>query len=226
MPRGRAQPEGRAGPRTCSASATCSSASPASSPGGERQRVALARAIVREPVGLPARRAALEPRRQAARLGARGARAVPAARAHDHDLRHARPGRGDGDGRPRRRDEQGHRSARSAPRPRSTTIRPTRFVATFLGSPPMNLVEIGEAIVGFRPEHLRSGRVPRGRARASRSPSAVESQEYLGSERILYGRLEGGRFSGTPVVSRLPASYARDARPTARRARSAWTRPT
>ena len=38
------------------------------------------------------------------------------------------------------------------------------FVATFLGSPPMNLVEVGEAIVGFRPEHLvpaefsRSGR--------------------------------------------------------------------
>src|SRR5262249_18700997 len=28
------------------------------------------------------------------------------------------------------------------------------FVATFLGSPPMNLVENGEAIVGFRPEHL------------------------------------------------------------------------
>src|ERR1700736_1959483 len=28
------------------------------------------------------------------------------------------------------------------------------FVATFLGSPPMNLVEQGEVIVGFRPEHF------------------------------------------------------------------------
>src|SRR5215469_1376497 len=28
------------------------------------------------------------------------------------------------------------------------------FVATFLGSPPMNLLEDGDAIVGFRPEHL------------------------------------------------------------------------
>src|SRR5712675_1709287 len=29
------------------------------------------------------------------------------------------------------------------------------FVATFLGSPPMNLVELGDVIVGFRPEHFR-----------------------------------------------------------------------
>src|SRR5436853_1006947 len=29
------------------------------------------------------------------------------------------------------------------------------FVATFLGSPPMNLAELAELIVGFRPEHLR-----------------------------------------------------------------------
>src|ERR1700756_1140779 len=29
------------------------------------------------------------------------------------------------------------------------------FVATFLGSPPMNLVENGDVIVGFRPEHFR-----------------------------------------------------------------------
>ena len=78
--------------------------------GGERQRVALARAIVREPTRLPARRAPLEPRREAARLGAGGARAVPAPRRDDHDLRHARPGRGDGDGRPRRRDAPGRRA--------------------------------------------------------------------------------------------------------------------
>src|SRR6266481_4508937 len=29
------------------------------------------------------------------------------------------------------------------------------FVATFLGSPPMNLAELGDVIVGFRPEHFR-----------------------------------------------------------------------
>src|SRR5262249_50212339 len=30
------------------------------------------------------------------------------------------------------------------------------FVATFLGSPPMNLIENDGAIIGFRPEHFRS----------------------------------------------------------------------
>ena len=45
--------------------------------GGERQRVALARALVREPDRVPARRAALQPRRQAAHLGAQRAQAVP-----------------------------------------------------------------------------------------------------------------------------------------------------
>ena len=35
------------------------------------------------------------------------------------------------------------------------------FVATFLGSPPMNLVETGAAIAGFRPEHfLPAGSLP------------------------------------------------------------------
>src|SRR5450432_3429546 len=63
------------------------------------------------------------------------------------------------------------------------------FVATFLGSPPMNLVEIGEAVVGFRPEHFVPAEFPSTGARVPFS-FRVESQEYLGSERILYGRLE------------------------------------
>ena len=71
----------------------------------------------------------------------------------------------------------------------------------------MNLVDIGEAIVGFRPEHFVPAEFP---STGARVPFAfqVESQEYLGSERILYGKLAGGRFSGKRVVSRLPASYA------------------
>ncbi len=58
-------------------------------------------------VGLPSRRAALEPRREAARVGPRGARTVPQEHRHDDDLRDARPGRGHGHGRSRRRDGQG-----------------------------------------------------------------------------------------------------------------------
>ena len=53
--------------------------------------------------GVPDGRAALEPRREAARADARRDLAHPAtARGHD-GVRHARPGRGDDDGRPRRR---------------------------------------------------------------------------------------------------------------------------
>ncbi len=81
------------------------------------------------------------------------------------------------------------------------------FVATFLGSPPMNLVDSEEAILGFRPEHF----LPAGFAAATgrRVPFSFrfDHEEYLGSERILYGRLDGGRFDGKRVVSRVPASY-------------------
>ncbi len=57
-------------------------------------RVAMGRAIVREAGGVPVRRAAFQPRRQAARADAARDQA-PAARARRHlDLRDARPGRG------------------------------------------------------------------------------------------------------------------------------------
>jgi ABC-type nitrate/sulfonate/bicarbonate transport system ATPase subunit len=56
------------------------------------------------PAGLPVRRAAVEPRRQAARADAhRDQGAAPAPQDHD-DLRHPRPDRGHDDGRPHRRD--------------------------------------------------------------------------------------------------------------------------
>ncbi len=89
--------------------------------GGQRQRVAIGRAIVREPVGLPLRRAALEPRRGAApRDARRDRRAAQVARDH-HGLRHPRPGRGDDDGRQDRgaargRDRAGRLPARALPR--------------------------------------------------------------------------------------------------------------
>ena len=74
------------------------------------------------PARVPVRRAAVEPRRQAARADARRAQeAAPAAR-HHGDLRHARSGRGDDAGRPRRGDEgwrgaAGGRAARALQQP-------------------------------------------------------------------------------------------------------------
>jgi len=77
------------------------------------------------------------------------------------------------------------------------------FVATFLGSPPMNLLPLDGRIAGVRPEHL----LPATMAPAStlKLRFRVKSVEYLGAERILYGALEDGRFAG-PAVSRIPAS--------------------
>src|SRR5947209_9841224 len=66
------------------------------------------------------------------------------------------------------------------------------FVATFLGSPPMNLVEHDEVIVGFRPEQFRpAAQVPDGNKVALRF--RVENVEYLGSEWIVAGILTGRR---------------------------------
>ena len=64
--------------------------------------------------GVPHGRAALEPRREAARADARRDLAAPERPRRDDRLRHARPGRGDDDGRPRRGHAQGRAAAGGA----------------------------------------------------------------------------------------------------------------
>src|SRR5437867_2290965 len=82
------------------------------------------------------------------------------------------------------------------------------FVATFLGSPPMNLVPAAAAIAGFRPEHfLPAGFLPP-EERDLPLRFRVSHEEYLGAERILYGDLTGGPFDGRKVVSRIAATHA------------------
>ena len=78
------------------------------------------------------------------------------------------------------------------------------FVATFLGSPPMNLAELAELIVGFRPEHLRPRSSVTGDAVSLRLK--VENIEYLGAEWIVSGALVGGRLGGKKVFSRLTSA--------------------
>ena len=65
----------------------------------------------------------------------------------------------------------------------------TTFVASFMGSPPMNLLKSGPnatlggppgAILGIRPEHLK--------ITDSGWPVQVETIEMLGAERLVYGR--------------------------------------
>jgi multiple sugar transport system ATP-binding protein len=79
------------------------------------------------------------------------------------------------------------------------------FVATFIGSPPMNLIETDELVTGFRPEHC----LPRdnfGKDEAVRSmPMRVHRVEYLGADRLVYGVLESPS-PDSRAIARLPSS--------------------
>ena len=84
------------------------------------------------------------------------------------------------------------------------------FVATFLGSPPMNLLEYSDVIVGFRPEgFLPADLVPGGKQGQFRY--RIKYVEYLGAERVLYGNIEGGHLETKEIISRLswnmPSGY-------------------
>ncbi len=76
------------------------------------------------------------------------------------------------------------------------------FVATFLGSPPMNLIENGDVIVGFRPEHFRLAEEIKDSDKVI-FKFRVENVEYLGAEFILSGLLVGGLADGKKVIARL-----------------------
>jgi multiple sugar transport system ATP-binding protein len=79
------------------------------------------------------------------------------------------------------------------------------FVATFIGSPPMNLVPREDQLVGFRPEHLLPDAVLAEAADREKIPLAVDRIEYLSGDRHIYGTVTGiGK--PTRVVARLPAT--------------------
>ncbi|MDR7606486.1 MAG: ABC transporter ATP-binding protein, partial [Armatimonadota bacterium] len=79
------------------------------------------------------------------------------------------------------------------------------FVATFLGSPPMNLVEYDErTLVGFRPEHFLPREAFGGEADLVTYRLRVREVEYLGSDRLAYGYLEEERRSDQPVIAAVP----------------------
>ena len=88
------------------------------------------------------------------------------------------------------------------------------FVATFVGQPPMNLLDAGDpslpphTLIGFRPEHF----LPRGvfgageEIRAFRF--AVRRVEYLGSDRYVYGTITGAGDTDATIIAKLPANIA------------------
>jgi len=81
------------------------------------------------------------------------------------------------------------------------------FVATFLGSPPMNLVEHDErTLLGFRPEQL----LPRSIFPSSQPVFSyhlrVRQVEHLGADRLIYGYLEEETRADQPVIADLPVT--------------------
>jgi multiple sugar transport system ATP-binding protein len=80
------------------------------------------------------------------------------------------------------------------------------FVAGFLGSPPMNLVETQDRIVGFRPESFLPQKMHEGSNDLVSLPFEVTRVENLGADRLVYGKL-GERFDHSAVIANLPTSF-------------------
>ncbi len=83
------------------------------------------------------------------------------------------------------------------------------FVATFLGSPPMNIVARDDVLVGFRPESLLPKGVVEPDDDAVTVAFAVHRVENLGSERHLVGTVTGVG-EDTRVISMLPSTVSVD----------------
>lgn len=173
--------------------------------GGERQRVALARAVVREPVVflLDEPLSNLDAK---LRISARDElqqfqrRLKTTAIYVTHDQIEAL-GLGD------RIAILDHGRVHQIGTPQDVYERPANtFVATFIGSPPMNLVpEAGKPTTGFRPEHFLPSQAYAADVAATSFPFQVTRIENLGSDRLVYGLLESP-MAHAKVISRIPCT--------------------
>jgi len=170
--------------------------------GGERQRVALARALVRDPTVFlldePLSNLDAKLRASARSELKQFQRTVRTATIYvTHDQVEAM-GMGD------RIAVIDHGRLRQAGTSTEIYEHPAdEFVASFLGTPPMNLIEREGGSMGFRPESFLPKELLNG-APVVEFPFRVERVEYLGSEHILYGSLEG-RIAKREVTAKLPA---------------------
>ena len=81
-----------------------------------------------------------------------------------------------------------------------------RFVATFVGTPPMNLLTRDGTYLGFRPENfLPRDMINNGNGGVTEFSFRVDRSEYLGSERIVYGVVEG--FDTQVITAKLPPAH-------------------
>jgi multiple sugar transport system ATP-binding protein len=172
--------------------------------GGERQRVALARALVREPhvflLDEPLSNLDAKLRASARDELKRFQQEIGTTTVYvTHDQVEAM-GLGD------RIAVLSHGKVRQVGKPVEVYDDPAdTFVATFIGSPPMNLVPREDQLVGFRPEHLLPESTFGSSIEREKLPLAVDRIEYLSGDRHVYGTVTGiGK--PTRVVARLPAT--------------------
>jgi multiple sugar transport system ATP-binding protein len=172
--------------------------------GGERQRVALARALVREPTALlldePLSNLDAKLRASARQEIKQFQQRVGITTVYvTHDQVEAM-GMGD------RIAVIDHGRMRQVGTPAEIYDDPAdRFVATFVGAPPMNLLERNGGYIGFRPENFLPREMIEDDAFTEFS-FRVDRSEYLGSERIVYGTVEG--FDPAQVITaKLPPAH-------------------
>jgi multiple sugar transport system ATP-binding protein len=172
--------------------------------GGERQRVALARALVREPTVLlldePLSNLDAKLRASARNEIKQFQQRVGTTTIYvTHDQIEAM-GMGD------RIAVIDHGQVRQVGSPAAIYDDPAdRFVATFVGTPPMNIVARNGGYLGFRPEHLLPKEMVDDGAMTEFS-FRVERSEYLGSERIVYGTLDGYE-AAQEITAKLPPAH-------------------
>jgi multiple sugar transport system ATP-binding protein len=172
--------------------------------GGERQRVALARALVREPdvflLDEPLSNLDAKLRTTARdELKAFQRRVGTTTIYVTHDQTEAM-GLGD------RIAVMYEGRLRQLGPPQEVYLRPAdTFVATFLGSPPMNLVPRNGELLGFRPERFLPSAVVEAGPRRVGAQFEVDRVEYLSGDRHVYGTVRG-IGQDTRVVARLGAT--------------------
>ncbi|MFQ5934632.1 MAG: ABC transporter ATP-binding protein [Dehalococcoidia bacterium] len=172
--------------------------------GGERQRVALARALVREPsvflldeplsnLDAKLRTSARDELQQfQKRIGTTTIYVT-------HDQVEAM-GLGD------RIAVMQHGKVKQIGSPQEVYDEPAdTFVAAFLGSPPMNLLDRNEAICGFRPEHFMPKEILEGKEPLVTFSFRVTRVEHLGADRLVYGFL-APPFPDSKVIAKLPST--------------------
>ena len=181
--------------------------------GGERQRVALCRALVRDPkvflLDEPLANLNAKLRNTARDELKRFQRQIQRTTVYvTHDQVEAM-GLGD------RIAVMDHGRVRQIGTPQEVYEDPVdTFVATFVGQPPMNLLDVRDpglpsgTLLGFRPEHF----LPRDHFTSDEPIQifcfAVRRVEYLGSDRYVYGSVAEEAVGEATVIAKLPATVA------------------